>query len=103
MCEWVQVSVRFLKYIVQKVPLAYQGLRQVSTGTRGPYYLLGNLVIIALRFGSIPYVFLMYSVRARQFDSEPTLIGAHEKFKKIPKFFSAGGFGPAESMPFHGT
>ena len=44
-------------------------------------------MIIALRFGSIPYVFLMYSVRARQFDSEPTLIGAHEKFRK---FFSAG-------------
>ena len=44
-------------------------------------------MIIALRFGSIPYVFLMYSVRARQFDSEPTLRGAHEKFRK---FFSAG-------------
>ena len=93
MCEWVQVSVRFLKYIVQKVPLAYQGPRQVSTGTRGPYYLLGNLVIIALRFGSIPYVFLMYSVRARQFDSEPTLIGAHEKFRK---FFSAGALSVRE-------
>ena len=40
-------------------------------------YSLGlGLGIIALRFGSIPYVFLMYSVRARQFDSEPTLIGA---------------------------
>ena len=42
-------------------------------------------MIIALRFGSIPYVFLMYSVRARQFDSEPTLRGAREKFRK---FFS---------------